>query len=85
MMVLSIKDAETERLACALAERTGESLTLATRRALEERLRRVGGGARRASLLEDLAEIRRRWGALPVVDHRSADEIIGYDCDGPPS
>ena len=84
-MALSIKDAETERLARALAERTGESLTLATRRALEERLRRVGGGARRASLLEDLAEIRRRWGALPVVDHRSADEIIGYDRDGLPS
>jgi antitoxin VapB len=85
MMALSIKDPETERLARALAERTGESLTLATRRALEERLRRVGGGARRASLLEDLAEIRRRWSALPVVDRRSADEIIGYDRNGLPS
>lgn len=85
MMTLSIKDSETERLARALAERTGETLTLATRRALEERLRRVGGGAaRRASLLEDLAEIRRRWSALPVVDHRSADEIIGYDQNGLP-
>jgi antitoxin VapB len=84
MMALSIKDEETERLARALAARTGESLTLATRRALEERLRRVGGGARRASLLEDLAEIRRRWSAIPVIDHRSADEIIGYDRDGLP-
>ena len=44
-MALSIKDRETERLARELAERTGESLTLATRRALEERLRRIGGGA----------------------------------------
>jgi antitoxin VapB len=84
-MALSIKDAETERLARALAERTGETLTLATRRALEERLRRVGGEARRASLLEDLAEIRRRWSALPVVDPRSADEIIGYDRNGLPT
>jgi antitoxin VapB len=84
-MALSIKDPETERLARALADRTGESLTLATRRALEERLRRVGGGARRAALLEDLAEIRRRWSALPVQDCRSADEIIGYDADGLPS
>ncbi len=83
-MALSIKDQETERLARALAERTGESLTLAIRRALEERLRRVGGAARRAALLEDLAEIRRRWSALPVVDHRSADEIIGYDRNGLP-
>ena len=83
-MALSIKDKETERLARALAERTGESLTLATRRALEERLRRVGGAARRASLLEDLAEIRRRWRALPVVDPRSAEDIIGYDQNGVP-
>ena len=83
-MALSIKDKETERLARALAERTGESLTLATRRALEERLRRVGGAARRAALLEDLAEIRRRWRALPVVDHRSAEDIIGYDQNGLP-
>ena len=83
-MALSIKDKETERLARALAERTGESLTLATRRALEERLRRVGGAARRAALLDDLAEIRRRWRALPVVDHRSAEDIIGYDQSGLP-
>ena len=41
-MALSIKDPETERLARALAKRTGESLTIATRRALEERLRRIG-------------------------------------------
>jgi len=84
-MALSIKDRETERLARALAERTGESLTLATRRALEERLRRVGGDARRAALLEDLAEIRRCFSALPVVDPRSGDEIIGYDRNGLPS
>ncbi len=83
-MALSIKDEETERLARALAERTGESLTLATRRALEERLRRVGGAARPAALLDDLAEIRRRWRALPVVDHRSAEDIIGYDQNGLP-
>ncbi len=81
-MALSIKDPETERLARALAERTGETLTLATRRALEERLRRVGGGARRAALLEALAAIRRRWSALPVLDRRRADELIGYDENG---
>ena len=83
-MALSIKDPETERLARALAERTGESLTLATRRALEERLRRIGGAPRRAALIEDLAAIRRRWSAMPVLDRRSADEIIGYDENGLP-
>jgi len=83
-MPLSIKDPETERLARALAERTGETLTIATRRALEERLRRIGGGGRRAALLEDLAAIRHRWSAMPVRDPRSADEIIGYDENGLP-
>jgi len=47
-MSLNIKDPETERLARILAQQTGETITLAIRRALEERLRRVGSGARRA-------------------------------------
>jgi antitoxin VapB len=83
-MALSIKDPETERLARTLAERTGETITVATRRALEERLRRVGSDARKAALLEDMASSRRRWAALPVLDSRSADEIIGYDENGLP-
>jgi antitoxin VapB len=84
-MALSIKDPETERLARILAELTGETITLATRRALEERLRRIGPDTGKAALLEDLAASRRRWSALPVLDDRSADEIIGYDEDGLPN
>ena len=38
-MPLSIKDPETERLARELAQRTGESITVAIRKALQERLR----------------------------------------------
>jgi antitoxin VapB len=83
-MALSIKDPQTERLARKLAERTGETITVATRRALEERLRRVGSDTRKAALLEDLAAIRRRWSALPVLNKRSADEIIDYDETGLP-
>ncbi|MFH1554749.1 MAG: type II toxin-antitoxin system VapB family antitoxin, partial [Pseudomonadota bacterium] len=60
-MALSIKDPETERLARDLAARTGETITVATRRAREERLRRVGSNARKAALLGDLAAIQRRW------------------------
>jgi antitoxin VapB len=84
-MALSIKDPETEKLARALAERTGESITTATRRALEERLRRTGSDARKAALLEDLEAIQRRWNALPVLDNRTPDEIVGYDENGIPS
>lgn len=84
-MALSIKDRETEQLARKLAERTGETITVATKRALEERLRRTGTDARKAALLEDLEAIRRRMSALPVLDDRTPDEIIGYDEDGLPS
>ncbi len=78
-MALSIKDPETERLARELARLTGESITTATRRAIEAQLRRVGRHSRKAVLLEDLADIRRRWSALPVLDDRRSEDILGYD------
>lgn len=84
-MALSIKDPETERLARSLAERTGETITIATRRALEERMRRLGSDSRKAALLEDFAASRRRWGGMPVFDTRSPDDILGYDENGLPS
>lgn len=83
-MALSIKDPETERLARELARRTGETITEATRKAIMERLRRLGSARRRKTLLEDLAAIRRRCAALPVRDARKPDEIIGYDEHGLP-
>lgn len=83
-MALSIKDRETELLARRLAERTGETITVATKRALEERLRRTGSDARKAALLEDMEAMQRRLSALPVLDNRTPDEIIGYDENGVP-
>ena len=83
-MALSIKDPETERLARTLAQRTGETITVATRRALEQRLRHIGSDAHKSALLEDMAASRRRWSNLRVLDHRTADEIIGYDESGLP-
>jgi antitoxin VapB len=84
-MALSIKDPETERLARALAARTGETITVATRRAIEERLKRTASQARRAALLEDMEAMQRRLKALPVLDPRSPEEIIGYDEHGVPT
>ena len=83
-MALSIKDTETERLARSLAKLTGENITTATKRAIEERLRRVGGQSRKATLLEDMAEIRRRWREMTVVDDRAPEAILGYDEHGLP-
>ncbi|MBB5574693.1 type II toxin-antitoxin system VapB family antitoxin [Rhizobium paranaense] len=84
-MALSIKDPETEKLARALAARTGETIAIATRRALEERLKRMGSQAKKAALLDDMEAMRRRLSALPVLDDRSPDEIIGYDENGIPN
>jgi antitoxin VapB len=83
-MALSIRDPETERLARALSQLTGESITTATKRAIEERLRRLGGQSGRAALLEDMADIRRRWSEMRIADDRSAEEILGYDEHGLP-
>jgi antitoxin VapB len=84
-MVLSIKDAETDRLARRLARLTGESLTDTVKEALRQRLereqRRRGKHIDRAKIAEIVAGIA----ALPVVDDRSPDELIGYDDFGLPS
>lgn len=81
-MALSIKDPETEQLARSLAQLTGENITTATKRAIEERLRRLAGQTSKDALLEDMAEIRRRWSEMQVVDDRTPEEILGYDEHG---
>jgi len=83
-MALSIKDPETERLARSLAQLTGENITTATKRAIEERLRRIGSASRKTALLEEMAEIRRRWSEMAVADRRTPEEILGYDEHGLP-
>jgi len=83
-MALSIKDPETDRLARALAETTGESLTEAIRRALEERLSRV---AKRQSFERMEAGVKRvqaGLASLPVLDARTSDELLDYDGRGLP-
>lgn len=82
-MALNIKDAATDRLARRLAAETGESITVATRRALEERLARIGR-SRPGGRDELLHEIVARGRQRPVLDDRGADEILGYDEDGLP-
>ncbi len=84
-MALSIKDPEADRLARELAARTGETLTEAVVVALRERLARQTGRTRSIGLSEELAAIRRRCAALPLVDARIETEIIGYDRHGLPT
>jgi antitoxin VapB len=83
-MALSLKDPEADRLAREVAARTGETLTRAVIIALRERLARLKTRRRPRALRDDLREIGRRCAALPTLDDRAADDILGYDERGIP-
>jgi antitoxin VapB len=84
-MPLSIKDPEADRLARAVAQRTGETLTQAVINALRERLAREERKEQAIeSLVEDVMEIGRHCASPPLLAARSADDIIGYDDNGLP-
>lgn len=84
-MALSIQNPEAEQLAQELAEKTGESIAEAVVNSLRERLQRqrskTGSSLR---LRDEIRSIGARCAALPVLDPRSPDEILGYDADGLP-
>jgi antitoxin VapB len=83
-MPLSIRSAEVEKLARALARLTGENLTETILESLRERYQRVRAGWASQRLIEDLSTIANRTAALPKLDSRSADEILDYDEHGLP-
>jgi len=79
---LNIKDPEAYRLARTLADKTGESLTGTVVSALRERLSREQRKRRDPSLREAVRAIQDRVIALPVLDARSEEEILGYNEHG---
>ena len=81
-MALSLKNMTAEKLARQVAAEAGESLTDAIIHSLEERLERLKGRRSAPDLVETLRAIGRRCSALPDLDTRSADEILGYDEKG---
>ena len=83
-MAFSIKNSKADRLARRVAKLTGESLTDAVTESLQQRLERLQRAKGRKSLADQLDEIALRCAALPISDHRSADEILGYDEHGLP-
>ena len=84
-MVLSIKNAEAERLARELARERGTTVTRAVIGALDEALRRTRGRRVAPSMKDAILEISDRCAALPDLDTRPADEILGYGESGRPS
>ena len=79
-MALSIKSERADQLARELAALTGESITDTVITSLERRLAEERRRRRRRSV-DDLVQ---RFRELPVLDPRTADEIIGYDENGLP-
>jgi antitoxin VapB len=83
-MPLSIKNPDTERLARQVAKETGESLTEAIQKSLEERLEKLKRRRKGHILACQVDDLLRRVDALPVLDSRPEDEILGYGPDGIP-
>lgn len=82
--MLNIKNPEADRLARALAHQMGESITEVVIEALREKLLREQGRRAPVELKEALLMIGKRCAALPDLDTRTPDEILGYDSDGLP-
>jgi antitoxin VapB len=84
-MALNIRNDEAEELAARLAKLTGETKTEAVTKALRERVARVRRERRQGALVAELTAIAKECARLPVLDARSADEILGYDENGLPT
>ncbi len=76
---------EVDELARELSTYTGETAVQAAIVALRERLAREQTKRNRArSVKESLLRIGRECAALPVLDSRPPDEILGYNDQGIP-
>ena len=79
---LNIKDPEAYRLARTLADQTGLTLTETVIQALRDRLQRNSAVQPGRDLVAEMKAIADRVSALPVLDNRSEDEILGYNEHG---
>ena len=79
-MAINIKNAEADRLARELSEITGETITEAVIKSLAERLEREKNKQTTSvPLQEELLSIAKRYQAVPTLDNRTEEEILGYD------
>jgi antitoxin VapB len=84
-MAMTTTHPEVNKLAQELGQYTGETPTVALLNALRERLERERRKQNhQTTLANQLLRIGRECSALPVLDSRSAEEILGYDQLGVP-
>jgi len=88
-MALSIKNREVEALARELARLSGKPITEAVRDGLKREVERAKVIAAATPKDDDYVErilaIGRKVAAMPVLDNRTPDEILGYDENGLPT
>ena len=81
-MALSIKNKVVEQKARSLAFKTGKPITEALNDALDLSLQRqdlIKRPTAKEDLWAKIQEIQRRVAKRPLLDNRTADEIIGYN------
>lgn len=83
-MALSIKNPRSEELARELAARTGESITEAVTEAIRARLKTLREPEIAARDRQKLERLLAEFDALPDLDSRTPEEILGYDEQGLP-
>jgi len=84
-MGLSIRNSEVEKLARRVSRLTGETMTGAISKSLKERLERLERDRSQDAVRKRIDKILARVHALPDLDTRTPDEILGYDENGLPS
>ena len=79
-VTLNIKNPDVYRAASRLAQVKGTTMTQAVLEALTAELARQPG--RKVGEVEQMLAFTRRVAAMPILDSRSDDEILGYGPEG---
>jgi antitoxin VapB len=81
-MAISIKNPEAERKLRRVARLLGKSMTATVIELADGKLRELSAKKDRERIHRAVDRIVRRVKALPVLDKRTPDEILGYNKDG---
>jgi len=81
-MGVSIKSAEAERKLRRVSRLLGKSMTATVIELADGKLREIDARKDRERIHRAVDRIVRRVKALPVLDERTDDEILGYNKDG---
>lgn len=82
-MAINIKDKETEHLVRSIGKLTGRGITETIKLGMLALHKSLSASKDSATQRRSrIAAIREQTARLPVLDNRSADEILGYDDSG---